>query len=73
MGPFRNAGRQQRPKGAPEEILTHDFLIPELGRVSPYGCPTSPTTRAGSASGLTTTRGPLPSKASGAALRANIG
>jgi len=37
VGPFRNAGRELRPKGAPEEVLVHDFLIPELGRVSPYG------------------------------------
>ena len=37
VGPFRNAGRELRPKGAPEEVRMHDFLIPELGRVSPYG------------------------------------
>ena len=37
VGPFRNGGRELRPKGVPEEVLVHDFLIPELGRVSPYG------------------------------------
>ncbi len=37
IGPFRNAGRELRPNGKPEEVLVHDFLIPELGRVSPYG------------------------------------
>ena len=37
VGPFRNGGRELRPKGAPEEVLMHDFLIPELGRASPYG------------------------------------
>ena len=37
VGPFRNGGRELRPKGTPEEVLVHDFLIPELGRVSPYG------------------------------------
>ena len=37
VGPFRNGGRELRPKGDPEEVLMHDFLIPELGRVSPYG------------------------------------
>jgi transposase len=37
VGPFRNGGRELRPKGMPEEVLVHDFLIPELGRVSPYG------------------------------------
>ena len=37
VGPFRNAGKELRPKGKPEEVRVHDFLIPELGRVSPYG------------------------------------
>ena len=36
VGPFKN-GRELRPKGAPEQVLVHDFLIPDLGRVSPYG------------------------------------
>jgi Rhodopirellula transposase DDE domain len=37
IGPFKNAGRELRPAGEPEQVLVHDFLIPELGRVSPYG------------------------------------
>ena len=37
VGPFKNGGRELRPIGAPEPVLVHDFLIPELGRVSPYG------------------------------------
>jgi transposase len=37
VGPFRNGGRELRPGGEPERVLVHDFLIPELGRVSPYG------------------------------------
>jgi len=37
VGPFRNGGKELRPKGDPEPVLMHDFLIPELGRVSPYG------------------------------------
>ena len=37
VGPFKNGGRELRPKGAPEQVLVHDFLIPDLGRVSPYG------------------------------------
>ena len=37
VGPFRNGGKELRPKSDPEEVLVHDFLIPELGRVSPYG------------------------------------
>jgi Rhodopirellula transposase DDE domain len=37
IGPFKNGGRELRPKGDPEQVLTHDFIIRELGRVSPYG------------------------------------
>jgi transposase len=39
VGPFRNAGREWRPKGMPEPVLMHDFIIDdaEHGRVSPYG------------------------------------
>jgi transposase len=37
VGPFKNGGRELRPQGNPERVRVHDFLIPELGRVSPYG------------------------------------
>ena len=37
VGPFKNGGRELRPKGEPEQVRVHDFRIPELGRVSPYG------------------------------------
>ncbi len=37
IGQFKNGGRELRPKGQPEQVRVHDFLIPELGRVSPYG------------------------------------
>jgi len=37
VGPFKNGGRELRPAGDPERVLIHDFLIPGLGRVSPYG------------------------------------
>jgi hypothetical protein len=37
VGDFKNAGREYRPKGQPEGVRVHDFLIPELGRASPYG------------------------------------
>jgi transposase len=37
IGPFRNGGRELRPKGDPERVLMHDFVIDELGRASPYG------------------------------------
>jgi len=37
VGDFKNAGREWRPKGRPEEVRVHDFLIKELGRAVPYG------------------------------------
>jgi hypothetical protein len=37
VGNFKNGGREWRPKGQPEEVLVHDFLIKELGRAIPYG------------------------------------
>ncbi len=37
IGPFKNGGRELRPKGAPEQVRMHDFIIRELGRVTPYG------------------------------------
>ena len=37
VGDFKNNGRELRPKGDPEKVRSHDFLIPELGRAAPYG------------------------------------
>jgi hypothetical protein len=37
VGDFKNGGREWQPKGTPEEVRMHDFAIPALGRVSPYG------------------------------------
>jgi hypothetical protein len=37
VGDFKNAGREWRPRGAPDEVRVHDFLIKELGRAVPYG------------------------------------
>src|SRR5215207_10248218 len=37
VGGFKNGGREWRPKGRPEEVRVHDFLIKELGRAVPYG------------------------------------
>ena len=37
VGDFKNAGREWRPRGQPEEVRVHDFLIKELGRAVPYG------------------------------------
>jgi hypothetical protein len=37
IGDFKNPGRELRPKGDPEPVRVHDFQIPELGKVAPYG------------------------------------
>lgn len=37
VGDFKNAGRELRPRGQPEPVRVHDFKIPELGKVAPYG------------------------------------
>jgi hypothetical protein len=37
VGPFANGGKELRPKGDPERVSMHDFVLPELGRASPYG------------------------------------
>jgi transposase len=37
VGDFKNGGRELRPKGMPEKVRVHDFMIAELGRAIPYG------------------------------------
>jgi DNA-binding phage protein len=37
VGDFKNGGREWQPQGEPEKVRVHDFLIPELGKVAPYG------------------------------------
>ena len=37
VGDFKNGGQDWRPRGKPEKVRVHDFLIPELGRAAPYG------------------------------------
>jgi hypothetical protein len=37
VGPFKNGGQEWRPKGEPERVRIHDFIVPELGRAVPYG------------------------------------
>jgi hypothetical protein len=37
VGDFKNAGREWRPRGEPEEVRVHDFLDKELGKAIPYG------------------------------------
>ena len=37
VGDFKNNGQELRPKGDPEKVRVHDFVIPELGRAAPSG------------------------------------
>jgi transposase len=37
VGDFKNPGRSWRPKGDPEPVRVHDFLIPSQGKAIPYG------------------------------------
>ncbi len=37
VGNFNNNGRELRPRGDPEKVRVHDFIIAELGRANPYG------------------------------------
>jgi hypothetical protein len=39
IGDFKNAGREWRPAGDPEQVRVHDFIDAELGKVTaPTGC-----------------------------------
>ena len=37
VGDFKNPGREWQPTGQPEQVRVYDFVIPELGKASPYG------------------------------------
>jgi hypothetical protein len=37
IGNFKNNGGEYRRKGEPRQVLNHDFPIPELGKIAPYG------------------------------------
>ena len=37
VGDFKNPGRELRRQGDPETVRVHDFELPELGKVAPYG------------------------------------
>jgi hypothetical protein len=37
VGNFKNAGREWRPKGTPEQVNVYDFLSYAEGRATPYG------------------------------------
>ncbi len=36
VGPFKNGGRELRPKGDGEKVRVHDFVDRELGKANPY-------------------------------------
>lgn len=37
VGEYENTGREQQPKGHPEQVKVHDFADPDKGHVRPYG------------------------------------
>lgn len=37
VGNFKNNGAEYRPVNRPRKVLDHDFPLPELGKVAPYG------------------------------------
>jgi hypothetical protein len=37
VGPFKNGGREWRPRGAPELVNVHDFPVADVGKAIPYG------------------------------------
>ncbi|MFC9835497.1 ISAzo13 family transposase, partial [Rhodococcus sp. NPDC127530] len=37
VGAYKNAGREWRPSGEPEQVKVHDFVDPVLGKANPYG------------------------------------
>ena len=37
IGNFKNDGTEYRASGSPRPVSDHDFFLPELGKVSPYG------------------------------------
>jgi transposase len=37
VGPYKNAGRELRAQGDPDDVNVHDFVDPEQGRAAPYG------------------------------------
>ncbi len=37
IGNFKNDGTEYRASGSPHSVSDHDFFLPELGKVAPYG------------------------------------
>jgi len=48
VGNFKNGGREFHLKGNPVKVLVHDFKIPALGKVNPYGVLTFHAMKVGS-------------------------
>ena len=65
VGDFKNGGRELRATGEPEPVRVHDFEIPELGKVAPYGVYDIAANTGWSISGLITTPPLSRSRASG--------
>ena len=55
VGDFKNGGREYRPKGQPEPVRVHDFVIRSSAGQRPTASTTSPAMPAGSVSASTTT------------------
>jgi Rhodopirellula transposase DDE domain len=66
VGDFKNGGRELRPKGQPEPVRVHDFIIPELGKAVPMASTISPPMPVESILASLTTPPPSPSRASDA-------
>ena len=65
VGDFKNNGRELRPKGDPEPVRVHDFKIPELGKVAPYGVYDIAANHGWVSVGIDADTGASPSRASG--------
>jgi len=37
VGDFKNSGQEWRPRGMPQRVRVHDFLLPAKGKAIPYG------------------------------------
>lgn len=66
VGDFKNGGRELRPKGDPEPVRVHEFKIPQLGKVAPFGVYDIAANSAGSMLVSITIPPPSPSRVSGA-------
>lgn len=64
VGDFKNNGRTLRPKGDPEKVRVHDFMIKSKGKVAPYGIYDIAANEGWVSVGISMIRQPLPSKAS---------